>query len=420
MKKIILLLLIFMTFIPVVNSKTCDNHNIIIESITLESKDESVTEVSEATIEGQKIKLDLSMSKTNDNAVYKVVIKNNSNENYDIDKKALKFDSEYIDYSIETEDNSNTIKPKSSKILTLKISYTKDIPEDKYEDGTYFDNKTIVVNLSNEQAYGILSSLTNPKTGFQFILLLISIVLIFGLSVFMILTKRKKAPFIFLIAVMIIIPISVYASCKYEVEIVSKIKIEQPPFTGIIYRNNNNSVMVGDSIRPKTFWIIKDTANITSIDGEYLSKSACEEEIDNNLRLGWVIPESNLYCEKYIKSAGSYALSASELNKRYYIKNEVVNNIITKQQVCFVTDKEVCLNDPGLDSSAYRIESQVLLAETDWFEANGGTCTYYSSYKTECIGAGFDTIYIGFMTGYAYVEGLDHIKCTSTSCLLKK
>ena len=61
MKKILLLL--FVLFMPfIVNAETCDTSKITISSISMEEKSEDVTEIDEASIDGKKINLNLSMA----------------------------------------------------------------------------------------------------------------------------------------------------------------------------------------------------------------------------------------------------------------------------------------------------------------------------------------------------------------------
>ena len=52
------------------------------------------------------------------------------------------------DYIFETEDNSNIIKAKSSKVVYLNVKYAKEIPEEEYESGSFNDDKTMTLSLS--------------------------------------------------------------------------------------------------------------------------------------------------------------------------------------------------------------------------------------------------------------------------------
>ena len=97
MKKFILSILLFLMFIPfVVNAETCDTDKITIENIAIESKSDNVEELSQATASGKNINLNLSMSKVGDSIEYRFVVKNYSNEDYELDKTSLNLNSDYI------------------------------------------------------------------------------------------------------------------------------------------------------------------------------------------------------------------------------------------------------------------------------------------------------------------------------------
>lgn len=221
MKKYLLPILLLLMFIPlVVNAETCDTDKISISSIAIESKSDNVEELSEATVSGKSINLDLSMSNVGDYIEYELVVKNDSNEDYELDKTGLKLNSDYIDYSFETEDDSNIIKAKSTKTIYLKAEYKNEVPDDKFTSNTYNDNKTMVVNLSSDNPV-----ITNPNTKTQSYITLIVLLLLLSITTYIVLKKNKKKFMILIIGATIIIPVYVYALCKCEINIDSKIEI---------------------------------------------------------------------------------------------------------------------------------------------------------------------------------------------------
>ena len=224
MKKYILSILIFIMFMPlIVKAETCDIDKISINSITIKDKSEQANEIEEATATGKKINLNLSMSNVGDNIEYKIVVKNASNDDYELDKKSFDINSDYIDYEFSSEDNSNIVKANSTKTLYLKINYKKEVPEGSFISGEYNDAKTMSFNLANDKDNDILK---NPKTGVHYLLMII-ILLSLSLITFLVLRKKKYIKILVIIIVSaFIIPISVYAICKCEIKIESNIKIE--------------------------------------------------------------------------------------------------------------------------------------------------------------------------------------------------
>ena len=90
------------------------------------------------------------MSEVGDNIEYKFVVKNDSKEYYELDKNSFKISSDYIVYTLESNDDSNIVKANSSKIVYLKVEYKNEVPDEAFESGAYNDNKSMIVNLSTE------------------------------------------------------------------------------------------------------------------------------------------------------------------------------------------------------------------------------------------------------------------------------
>lgn len=252
MKKLILVLpiLLFILFMPfIVKAETCDIDKIAISSITIEDKSENVVEIDEATASGKSINLNLSMSEIGDNIKYKIVIKNDSNEDYELDKNSINIQSDYIDYTYESEGDSNIIKANTSKTIYLKIQYKNEVPDEVFENNTFNDNKNISLQLTAGDSISVPNTLKNPNTGNSYICLIIIVLIISGIS-FILLRKKKYAKYICLIiGVAIIIPVSVYALCKCDIIVESKIRIDKNSESAPIYLYGRiYGVDIGDSV----------------------------------------------------------------------------------------------------------------------------------------------------------------------------
>ena len=237
MKKFILPILLFLMFIPfVVNAETCDTDKITISSINIENKSNGVEELDETTVSGKNINLNLSMNNLGDSITYKIVVNNESNKDYELVKKNLKTSSDYIDYTLESEDKSNIVKANSNKEFLLNAKYVKAIPKELFEGGSYNDNKSIAFTLSTPH------KIINPKTGAQFYILLVVIVLLVSSIIFGIARKKKyKSIMTLIITIAFVIPISGYALCRYEIKVESNVKLTK--MCKIIYESNNSSAV---------------------------------------------------------------------------------------------------------------------------------------------------------------------------------
>ena len=258
MKRFILIVLLFIMFLPFyVNAKTCDTDKISISSITTEETIGGAEEISAATASGKKINLNLSMSEVGDNIEYKIVVKNDSNEDYELDKKSLNLNSDYFNYSLESNDNSNVIKANSTKNIKLIVKYKNEVPENKFENGSYSNNKTMTIKLYNGNTIEIQDTLKNPNTGVQSYIFICVILLIVSEFLYIVLKKKKNSKImILIIGCSVIIPISVYALCESEIKIESNIKIvknnkcktfEEDDWKTIKLNINNNCYHVGDT-----------------------------------------------------------------------------------------------------------------------------------------------------------------------------
>ena len=150
MKRIISLLVITILFIPVVvNAAQCDTTKVYIDSIGIENTNGNVIELEDATAQDKKVNLNLRMSTKDDEILYKVVLKNDSEDDYEINKNSIKLNSDYIEYSLESN-NNNIVKAKSSRTIYLRVKYKTEVDPSKFVNGEYQDEITSFVKKIGE------------------------------------------------------------------------------------------------------------------------------------------------------------------------------------------------------------------------------------------------------------------------------
>lgn len=338
MKKFILTIIIFLMFIPFcVNAETCDTDKITISSITVDSKSDNVEELDEATSNGKNITLNLSMSEVGDSIEYKFVVKNDSNEDYELDKTSLNLNSDYINYSFETDDRSNVVKANSSKNVILRVEYKTEVPEDKFESGLYNDNKTMIVQLSNGNTINVPDTFKNPNTGVQSYILVFLIVLLVSGTIYVVLKKKKYTKFmILIIGTVIIIPISVYALCKCEIIVNSNIKINKVTECGSFSEDTWETISINVKNNNTFCYHVGD---IKSIDlNEYGTQiirisnmsepDECKNDNFSQTACGFVIEFQDIIDKKifnsksYDGSTGGNVGGWKESDMRKYLNNE--------------------------------------------------------------------------------------------------
>lgn len=219
-KYVILLLILFLPFM--VNAATCDTDKIEIKSIDLVESSNAVVQNSDPFAQGKEIKVDVSMSNVGDNAKYKLIIKNDSDEDLEFNKDSININSQYLDYSFDISDN-NIIKANSTKEIYLNIQYKKEVPDSAFNEGVFTNNQVMNVDLSNESV-----DVENPKTGISILLVVLLAVIVFSLTIIVITTNKKYSKLmVIIITLMMIIPVSVYALCKCSLKVDSRVRIEK-------------------------------------------------------------------------------------------------------------------------------------------------------------------------------------------------
>ena len=215
MKKLLFSILLVLLLTPIlVNAAECNPSKVYIDSIK-EDKNSNVVEIEESSAKDKTINLNLEMFNLGDNIKYKVVLKNDSEDDFLFDKNSINIDSKYIEYKIESDDNSTILKAKSTKTMYLIVNYKNPIPLSEFKNGTYEDDVNMKVNLSYDDV-------VNPNTGINYILLITTILLI---SILLIVFKKKKYSKVLILIGILLIPFSVNALCRCMININAKVKI---------------------------------------------------------------------------------------------------------------------------------------------------------------------------------------------------
>ena len=218
--------ILFMLFIPIVGrAENCDLDKIKIQSVSIKDKSNSVIEVEPPKIDEKNIKVNLKMTSVGDSIEYTLLLKNDSNEDYEIDENSFQSNSGYIEYSIDSSNNSTVIKAGEEKKVYLKVQYKTAIPDSEFNGEVYNSNENLALNLSNVQ---VLDNIVNPQTSYRVFLLLLAIILCFSAILFLMFYKKKNNTLmIFILGIISIIPISVFALCKVQINIDSSVSIER-------------------------------------------------------------------------------------------------------------------------------------------------------------------------------------------------
>jgi len=83
---------------------------------------------------------------------------------------------------------------------------------------------------------------------------------------------------------------------------------------------------------------------------------------------------------------GTETTTTAPTNRKYYLKHDIENNIIKASYVCFVTDKEYCMQ--GGSADYYETNKELLQNQQTWFTSNSGSCQILDTHFS-CNGGSF-------------------------------
>ena len=176
-------------------------------------------------------------------------------------------------------------------------------------------------------------------------------------------------------------------------------------FTGTIYRNNKKHVY--NNLNLKGYALASDDMGMGPSD-VFDTEEACLAKYPD---------QGTFYCQTAENVIGSYTTNASALNKTYYLKHDVVEDVITASYVCFVyNNTEHCMKG-GDNGDSFAANTQIIKEYQTFYNLstisnpnlNNSGCSFNSS-NSQCYGGGFDQV-DSRSDGTAHVYGLDRIFC---------
>ena len=381
MKRILQIIMICILFIPLlVNAETCDNDKITISSIELENKSNNVEELDNATSSYNNININLNMSNVGDNIKYKIVIKNDSNKDYYLNKKSIKTSSNYIDYNVESGDNSNIVKAKTAKAFYLNILYKKQVPADTFENGSFNDEITMKVNLSSD-------NIRNPNTGIKYYLIIAFIIIIMIVTAISLKNKRKNNRFEFLIiGLALFLPIGVKALCSVDININSKIIIDKPIVCGSFENDSWSDISYNVKNGNDACYHVGDTKEV-ELDGfgthtvriaNKSTPSECEQTIFSETACGFVVEFSDIIVG-YTSISNSGGWPASSI--RSYLNDDILNSLPFDLRKEIINTRVISGHGSDTDDNYVSIDELYLLSPHEVWEDISGGNLFDTSYE---------------------------------------
>ena len=235
MKKIKYLLFILflgLLMLPVVFAEG----KIEITSVELDTKSDNTVINSEPTFSGLQMNYDVDFSRVGDFVKYKIVVRNNTDKDYELSKEELVNESKYLKYSYDFDD---ILKAKSETSIYLIIKYVNEIDDEKFINGTYVEDNTINVAL-------LMHNNVNPNTS-AFTSAVILLVISSFMLYFLIKFGRKNSfveytTFGLLLGV-VLIPLIAKAVEEYKLQAVVRVSVSKK--YKVIYDYYNTEIFSG-------------------------------------------------------------------------------------------------------------------------------------------------------------------------------
>ena len=216
-KSIIRCILIFIFSFAFISNVHAED--ITLESVTLDYKSEEVSIVNDPIVDKLTIKFDVSFKNVGDFVKYKIIINNQSNEDYEIRENSSLNNSNYISYVYSYDEENNIAEKNKKTVMYIVISYKNDVPNNLIVNGFYNETNNLILDLGEQ--------IKNPNTGRKIIISVILIVTILVLSLILFRLKRNKRFMFILLTSLLLIPTSIYAYGVLHIKIESNIQIEK-------------------------------------------------------------------------------------------------------------------------------------------------------------------------------------------------
>ena len=224
-KNIIMAFILVMALVFIPNVYAAED--IEIKNITPAGKSDNATYCERPVIDGLSISFEgVTFKDKGDYVTYKVDVVNTSNEDYEINDGTAFSENKYFKYEFEFDGNNNLVPKKSTKQMTIKISYDKDIPASAFDNnGTFREENNMVINLTNKPV-----TAGNPKTGSGIVVALILLFLAFVAATSMVISNKtklnKELIMIFALA-LAIVPVTIYAAKLVTIKLDTEIIIDK-------------------------------------------------------------------------------------------------------------------------------------------------------------------------------------------------
>ena len=217
-KIIILFLLMLISIFKITNVKALEK-NIKVTDISVKDKSTSITVV-DPVITNNNITSNITFNEVDDFVMFNLKIKNNEKYKYKIE--SIKDNNTNTNIKIEYNYDEDYIKANGTTIVTIKLTYkNKLINVEKIN----INDLVLTITLSNEDENTSTITINNPKTSDSILKYLILLIISITGLIFIkkkVKYNRIKLGSILILLAIVLLPFTIFAKEKYELNIIFK------------------------------------------------------------------------------------------------------------------------------------------------------------------------------------------------------
>lgn len=214
-RNILCIVCLCMVAICITTHRVFASSNVQITSVELAEKATGTEILKDATYEELNVNFSIKFNDVNEYAKYKIVVKNTSSMDYEVDNNVSALnESDYFHYTLTYDGNTNVVKPNEELVMYLTILYKNEVPDEKFSSGTFQEDNTMSLSLKTNVA--------NPNTTTTKIVLVAGIAIV-ALIVCTIMFKKKTL--LVLVGIIAILPLTIYALEQITITVNSHIEV---------------------------------------------------------------------------------------------------------------------------------------------------------------------------------------------------
>ena len=175
-------------------------------------------------------------------------------------------------------------------------------------------------------------------------------------------------------------------------------------FTGTIYRNSTESLMIGNTIAQETK---NGYCDIETSSGTQYDCFETESECQTFLQVNGYTGTDTCQPRTYTTGISNYTTNPSSLNKIYYLKHTIENDIVTESYIEFIVTPAMAQANPGMTAGTYTLRGAGATYDSANNQYNNDSPYFETNKQTLLTAFGSSNCSVSSSIVHCNVSGLD-------------